>query len=161
VSANYWVASEASKARNAVAGALGSVLIGAVATMTSPVAANAAPETPSGAYQSAEHFPGEADVRSGTWHFSPCGPTCTVLTNADGAGSNYYHNWKFTLNNGSWTYSGQQQSPCFQGGTAPIAIEASFDANTLAGQQQQTYLGDCGTGPLPSSNTTFELTKIS
>ncbi|MDT5014440.1 MAG: hypothetical protein QOD39_600 [Mycobacterium sp.] len=151
---------ETNKARVAVAGALGSVLIGAVATMTSPITANAAPETPSGAYQSTEHFPGEAD-RSGTWHFSPCGPTCTVLTNADGAGSAYYHNWKFTLNNGSWTYSGQQQSPCFQGGTAPIAIEASFDANTLAGQQQKTYLGDCGTGPLPSSNTTFELTKIS
>lgn len=74
--------------------AIGGVLIGAVASMTSPIAANAAPEPPSGAYQYTDQIPGEPDS-SATWHFNPCGPDCTVLTNAEGTGSGLFVNWKF------------------------------------------------------------------
>ena len=142
--------------------AIGGVLIGAVASMTSPIAANAAPEPPSGAYQYTDQIPGEPDS-SATWHFNPCGPDCTVLTNAEGTGSGLFVNWKFQLSNGRWTYSGQQQEDCsiFGNGMIPIAIKASFDAATLTGQWQRTELTQCGKVAVPPEDPRpFELSKL-
>jgi len=132
----------------------------------SPSLASAEPEVPSGPYNYVGHSVDGSSNVTGTWVFTPCGPTCTAANGEDGGKPT---NWQFQLNDGRWTFVGTDSIPCpgsfpgtpDVGAALSRSINASFDAATLAGQWQGVQTTACGPfaagDPIPAWN--FELNR--
>ncbi len=128
-------------------------LLGAAAIITSSTPAHAAPEVPSGRYNVL--YP---DSKSTAWLFVPCGSDCTLATSQDGG--TFVISWEFDLANGRWTHSGMAPAPCPNGASAPVTVNYSFDAVTLAGEGQTTATSDaCGGEPGKTFTRSFQLSK--
>ncbi|MCV7243960.1 hypothetical protein H7J83_14650 [Mycobacterium mantenii] len=132
--------------------AVGAALLAAF--ITSSIPANAAPEVPNGRYNV---------LYAGTdkptaWLFVPCGSDCTLATSQDGG--TFVISWEFHLANGRWTHSGTAQAPCPNGASAPVTVNYSFDAVSLAGEAQTTASPDaCSGEPGNTFTRTFQLSK--
>lgn len=138
-------------------GAIGAAATALLATgLTGPTLAFADTPVPSGPYHYAGHAADGSDA-TGTWVFTPCGPTCTAGNSEDGG---QLRNWEFHLSDGRWTFVGKDTTDCPVGGPWTRDINASFDAVSLAGDWQ-AVTGPCG--PFPAGNVqgpwTFELTQ--
>lgn len=135
--------------------------VGAAALLTigviPPTSASADPEVPSGPYDVAANAD-DGSHRTGSWNFTPCGPSCTA---ANGADAGAPHNWQFRLSNGRWTFNGPDQTDCLGGRQMDRTINASFDAATLAGDWSGTQMNACGPFPAgtPLGPWHFQLTK--
>lgn len=146
--------------RRPAAGVVGGALLGAIVGMMSPTTspvAYADSEAPSGPYQVMIDG-GDDEIHAVMWNFSPCGADCSI---ANGAAA---HDWKFHLSDERWTFNGRSYVECrdFDGTVSrpPVAVNASFDAATLVGQYQLTYLEPCGPLKLPlNPDFTFTMTK--
>jgi hypothetical protein len=134
------------------AGVAGGVLL-MVAGLASPTLAYAGPDVPTGPYR--VFYPDNG--KTTTWLFAPCGSDCTIATSNDGG--TFVSGWEFHLNNNRWSYSGTAQAPCPNGAPAPVTVNYSFDAVSLAGDGQTTTTDACGGQPGKSFTRSFRLTK--
>jgi hypothetical protein len=132
--------------------AAGAALLAAAAFITSPPA-HADPEVLNGRYN--VHY---ADNDKPTaWLFVPCGSDCTRATSQDGG--TFVISWEFQLANGRWTHSGTAQAPCPHGASAPVTVNYSFDAVSLAGEGQTTSSEACSGEPSKTFTRQFQLSK--
>lgn len=132
----------------------GAALLGAAALITSATPAHAAPEVPNGRYNVL--YPD--NDKSTAWLFVPCGSDCTLATSQDGG--TFVISWEFDLANGRWTHSGVAQAPCPNGASAPVNVNYSFDAVSLAGEAQTTTPPDaCSGEPGKTFTRSFQLSK--
>lgn len=124
------------------------------AFITSSTAAHAAPEVPNGRYNVLY----QGSDKPTAWFFVPCGSDCVLATSQDGG--TFVISWEFHLANGRWTHSGTAQAPCPNGASAPVTVNYSFDAVSLAGEAQTTASPDaCSGEPGNTFTRTFELSK--
>jgi hypothetical protein len=134
--------------------AAGAALLGAAAFITSSTPAHADPEVPNGRYNVL--YPD--NDKSTAWLFVPCGSDCTLATSQDGG--TFVISWEFNLANGRWTHSGVAQAPCPNGASAPVTVNYSFDAVSLAGEAQTTTPPDtCSGEPGKTFTRPFQLSK--
>ncbi|HEV7361164.1 MAG TPA: hypothetical protein VGN92_08730 [Mycobacterium sp.] len=134
--------------------AAGAALLGAAAIITSSTPAHAAPEVPIGRYNVL--YPD--NDKSTAWLFVPCGSDCALATSQDGG--TFIISWEFHLANGRWTHSGIAQAPCPNGASAPVTVNYSFDAVSLAGEGQTTTTSDaCSGEPGKTFTRQFQLSK--
>jgi hypothetical protein len=134
--------------------AAGAALLGAAAFITSSTPAHADPEVPNGRYNVL--YPD--NDKSTAWLFVPCGSDCTLATSQDGG--TFVISWEFNLANGRWTHSGVAQAPCPNGASAPVTVNYSFDAVSLAGEAQTTTPPDtCSGEPSKTFTRPFQLSK--
>lgn len=91
------------------------------------------------------------------WLFVPCGSDCTRATSQDGG--TLVTSWEFHFANGRWTHSGTAQAQCPNGVIAPVTVDYSFDAVSLAGEGQQTTTDACGGEPGKTVTRPFQLSK--
>lgn len=91
------------------------------------------------------------------WLFAPCGSDCTRATSQDGG--TLVISWEFHLANGRWTHNGTAQAPCPDGKSAPVTVDYSFDAVTLAGEGQTTTSDACNGEPGKTFTRQFQLSK--
>jgi hypothetical protein len=133
--------------------AAGAALLGAAAFITSPTPARADPEVLNGRYT--VQYAG--NDKPTAWLFVPCGSTCTRATSQDGG--TFVISWEFQLANGRWTHNGTAQAPCPNGASAPVTVNYSFDAVTLAGEGQTTTSDACGGEPGKTFTRQFQLSK--
>lgn len=132
--------------------AAGAALIAASIASSTP--ANAAVEVPNGRYN--VHY--TDNDKSTAWLFVACGSDCTFATSQDGG--TFVISWEFYLANGRWTHTGTSQAPCPSGASAPVAVNYSFDAVSLAGEGQQTTTPDaCSGEPGRTFTRQFQLSK--
>jgi hypothetical protein len=125
-----------------------------VAFITSSTPANAAPEVPNGRYN--VHY--TDNDKSTAWLFVPCGSDCTFATSQDGG--TFVISWEFYLANGRWTHTGTADAPCPSGASAPVTVNYSFDAVSLAGEGQQTTAPQaCSGEPGRTFTRPFQLSK--
>lgn len=131
--------------------AVGAALVAAFITSSTPSHAN--PEVLNGRYNVLY-----ADNDKPTaWLFVPCGSDCILATSQDGG--TFVISWEFHLANGRWTHSGTAQAPCPNGASAPVTVNYSFDAVSLAGEGQQTTTDACGGEPGKTVTRSFQLSK--
>jgi hypothetical protein len=123
------------------------------AFVASAVPANAAPEVLNGQYDVLY----ADNNKPTTWLFVPCGSDCTLATSQ--GGGTFVISWEFHLANGRWTHVGTAQAPCPNGASAPVNVNYSFDAVTLAGEGQQTAADGCGGDPAKTFTRSFQLSK--
>jgi hypothetical protein len=131
--------------------AAAAVLLGA-AGVTLPTAAYAAPDVPVGRYTVS--YPDNG--KTTTWLLVPCGSDCIIATSQDGG--YFVSGWEFDLANGRWTHSGPAHAPCPNGTPAPVTVNYSFDAVSLAGTGSTTTTDACGE-PGQTLTRSFTLTK--
>ncbi|CDO85760.1 hypothetical protein AWC29_10880 [Mycobacterium triplex] len=91
------------------------------------------------------------------WLFVPCGSDCTRATSQDGG--TFVISWEFHLANGRWTHRGTAQAPCPNGASAPVTVDYSFDAVSLAGEGQTTTSDACMGEPGRTFTRQFQLSK--
>jgi hypothetical protein len=94
-----------------------------------------------------------------TWLFVPCGTDCSIATSQDGG--YFVSGWEFHLANGRWTHAGPAQAPCPNGKPAPVTVNYSFDAVSLAGDGSTTTTDACGGEPGKTFTRAFTLSKDS
>ncbi|OBK20142.1 hypothetical protein [Mycobacterium asiaticum] len=133
--------------------AVGAALLGAAAFSTSPTAAHADYEVPNGRY----HVVYRDNDKATAWLFVPCGSDCTRATSQDGG--TFVISWEFHLANGRWTHIGTAQTACPNGAPAPVTVNYSFDAMSLAGEGQTTTSDACGEEPGKTFTRPFQLSK--
>jgi hypothetical protein len=133
--------------------AAGAALLAAF--IASAVPAGADPEVPSGRYNVLY----AGSTKPTAWLFAPCGSDCTRATSQDGG--TFVISWEFHLANGRWTHSGTAQAPCPNGASAPVNVNYSFDAVTLAGEGQSTATDACSGEPGKTFTRPFQLSKAS
>ncbi|CQD22129.1 hypothetical protein BN1232_05518 [Mycobacterium lentiflavum] len=127
--------------------------------IASPTPARADSEVPSGRYNVL--YPDNG--KSTAWLFAPCGSDCTRATSQDGG--TLVISWEFHLANGRWTHSGTAQAPCPNGAStpeapaAPVTVDYSFDAVSLAGVAQTTTSDACSGEPGKTFTRPFQLSK--
>ncbi|MBV8789894.1 MAG: hypothetical protein JOZ00_24835 [Mycobacterium sp.] len=135
--------------------AAGAALIAAFGTTSTP--AHAGTEVPTGRYNVLY----QDNNKSTVWLFVPCGSDCALATSQDGG--NFVISWEFDLANGRWTHSGTAQAPCGNGASvseAPVTVNYSFDAVTLAGEARTTASPDaCSGEPGKTFTRSFQLSK--
>lgn len=131
----------------------GAALLGAAAFITSSTPAHAAPEVPNGRYNVVYRD----NDKSTAWLFVPCGSDCTLATSQDGG--TFVISWEFQLANGRWTHSGTANAPCANGALAPVTVNYSFDAVSLAGEGQTTTSDACSGEPSKTFTRQFQLSK--
>jgi hypothetical protein len=132
---------------------LAGALLGAIAGIAGSVPAQAAPEVLNGRYTVS--YPDNGKTTA--WLFVPCGSDCTLATSQDGG--TFVISWEFHLANGRWTHSGTAQAPCPNGAPAPVTVNYSFDAVSLAGEGQTTTSDVCGDEPGKTFTRPFQLSK--
>lgn len=133
-------------------GITGGALLVAAALLT-PAPSHANPEVLNGRYNVLY-----ADNDKPTaWLFVPCGSDCTLATSQDGG--TFVISWEFHLANGRWTHTGTAPAPCPNGASAPVTVNYSFDAVSLAGEGQQTTTDACGGEPGKTTTRSFQLSK--
>lgn len=133
-------------------GITGGVLLVAAALLT-PAPSHANPEVLNGRYNVLY-----ADNDKPTaWLFVPCGSDCTLATSQDGG--TFVISWEFHLANGRWAHTGTAPAPCPNGASAPVTVNYSFDAVSLAGEGQQTTTDACGGEPGKTTTRSFQLSK--
>lgn len=131
--------------------AAGAALVAAFVTSSAP--SHASPEVLNGRYNVLY-----ADNDKPTaWLFVPCGSDCTLATSQDGG--TFVISWEFHLADGRWTHSGTSQAPCPNGASAPVTVNYSFDAVSLAGEGQQTTTDACGPEVGRTFTRSFQLSK--
>ncbi|SOX56453.1 hypothetical protein MAAFP003_5156, partial [Mycobacterium ahvazicum] len=126
------------------------------AFIASAAPAHADPDVPSGRYNVL--YPDNG--KSTAWLFAPCGSDCTRATSQDGG--TFVISWEFHLANGRWTHSGTAQAPCPNGASisqAPVTVDYSFDAVSLAGEARTTASDGCGAEPGKTFTRPFQLSK--
>ncbi|GLE53898.1 hypothetical protein [Mycobacterium montefiorense] len=134
--------------------AAGAALLAGAAFITSSTPANANPEVLNGRY----NVRYADNDKSTAWLFVPCGSDCILATSQDGG--TFVISWEFHLANGRWTHTGTAQVPCPNGASAPVTVDYSFDAVSLAGEGQQTTTSDaCGAEPGKTFTRPFQLSK--
>lgn len=131
--------------------AAGAALVAAFVASSAP--SHASPEVLNGRYNVLY-----ADNDKPTaWLFVPCGSDCTLATSQDGG--TFVISWEFDLADGRWTHSGTSQAPCPNGASAPVTVNYSFDAVSLAGEGQQTTTDACGPEAGRTFTRSFQLSK--
>ena len=133
--------------------AAGAALLGAAVFATSPTPAHADHEVPNGRYNVLY----QDNDKPTAWLFVPCGSDCTLATSQDGG--TFVISWEFHLANGRWTHSGTAQTRCPNGASAPVTVNYSFDAVSLAGEGQTTTSDVCGDEPGRTFTRSFQLSK--
>ncbi|WP_231986557.1 hypothetical protein [Mycobacterium sp. 852002-40037_SCH5390672] len=134
---------------------LAAALLGAIAGIGPSIPAHAVPEVLNGRY--IVSYPDNGKTTA--WLFVPCGSDCTLATSQGGGA--FVTSWEFHLANGRWTYNGPAQAPCPNGAPAPVTVNYSFDAVSLAGEGQTTTTDACGGEPGQTFSRSFQLTKDS
>jgi hypothetical protein len=133
--------------------AAGAALLGVAVVVTSPTPAHADYEVPNGRYNVLY----QDNDRPTAWLFVPCGSDCTLATSQDGG--TLVISWEFHLANGRWTHSGMAQTRCPNGAPAPVTVNYSFDAVSLAGEGQTTTSDVCGEEPGKTFTRPFQMSK--
>ncbi|WP_297599012.1 hypothetical protein [Mycobacterium sp.] len=131
--------------------AVGAALVAAFIASSTPSHAN--PEVLNGRYNVLY----AGNDKPTAWLFVPCGSDCILATSQDGG--TFVISWEFHLANGRWTHSGTAQAPCPNGASAPVTVNYSFDAVSLAGEGQQTTTDACGSEAGKTSTRSFQLSK--
>ncbi|MCV7410771.1 hypothetical protein AWC05_02290 [Mycobacterium florentinum] len=131
----------------------GAALLTAAAFIASSTPAHAAPEVLNGRYN-VQYANSDKPT---AWLFVPCGSDCTLATSQDGG--TFVISWEFHLANGRWTHSGTAQAPCPNGASAPVTVNYSFDAVSLAGEGQTTTSDACSGEPPKTFTRQFQLSK--
>jgi len=135
--------------------AAGAALMAAFVASSAP--AHAGTEVPTGRYNVLY----QDNNKSTVWLFVPCGSDCALATSQDGG--TFVISWEFDLANGRWTHSGTAKAPCPNGASvseAPVTVNYSFDAVTLAGEAQTTASPDaCSGEPGKTFTRSFQLSK--
>jgi hypothetical protein len=131
--------------------ATGAALLAAIVASSAP--ADADTEIPTGQYTVL--YPDNGKTTA--WLFVPCGSDCIRATSQDGG--TFVISWEFRLANGRWTHSGTAQAPCPNGVSAPVNVNYSFDAVSLAGEAQTTATDACSGEPGKTFTRPFQLSK--